>query len=101
MTTNWPGYTPEAQAYEERTRGYKTLADVERQVQLTVVSLFADEGTVVVFEGRTEAGERQLFAADHRSAQAIADALHMGEEPVVEVDLWQLVGQPWRGPDEA
>lgn len=89
-------------------------------MRLIVKRLVKDEGTVVVFEGEDEELKRRLepgaldhlgtlerarerlacrqsmtwwFAADHRPAQDIADALGAGEPVTVDVEPWQLIGQ--------
>jgi len=57
-----------------------------------VEALDRDEGTIVVFRGRDqETGLPVMFAADHRYAQAIADALPV-ETVVVEIEGWQVIG---------
>jgi hypothetical protein len=65
-------------------------------MKLYVGDLVRDEGTVVVFSGFDEAGQYYHFAADHRPAQAIAEALadvgDRDDDIVVEVESWQLLG---------
>lgn len=62
-------------------------------MNVTVDRIVADEGSVVLFSGLNEEGDRRItFAADHRPAQAIADALLSGEDPECYVESWQIVG---------
>ena len=63
-----------------------TIIDVE--------SIDRDEGTVIVFFGHRVDNHRPArFAADHRSARAIVDALARGNGAAVRVALerWQLL----------
>lgn len=48
--------------------------------------------TVVPFTGTDlDSGERVKFAVDHRPARHLLHALAHGEEPVVEVEDWQVL----------
>lgn len=60
---------------------------------LTVTDVVRDEGSVVLFRGIDEDDRTVTFAADHRPAQAIADALAAGELVEVEIEAWQVVGR--------
>jgi hypothetical protein len=58
-----------------------------------VVAVNHDAGSVVLFDGTAADGRPCLFAADHRSAQALADALDAGDGPVwATVQTWQMLG---------
>ena len=60
-----------------------------------LVSIVADEGTVVLFSGLLYAPEGPLPVAvgvDHRMAQPIVDAPSVGVAPVVEAEGWQIFG---------
>lgn len=59
---------------------------------VTVTEFVRDEGTVLVFAGFDEDGDRVLFAADHRPGHDLAAALSRGEQPQAEVEPWQIVG---------
>jgi hypothetical protein len=61
-------------------------------MEITVDRIVSDQGSIVVFEGLNEDSLRVSFGADHRPAQAIADALASGEEPVCFVEDWQILG---------
>ena len=65
---------------------------------ITVTEIVADCGSVVLMRGIEHETDRVVtFAADHRPAQAIADALAEGEDvDVYDVEDWQVmsVGQP-------
>ncbi len=61
-----------------------------------LVSIVADEGTVVLFGGLLYAPEGLAPVAvgvDHRMAQPIVDALSAGIAPVVEAEDWQILGR--------
>jgi hypothetical protein len=60
-----------------------------------LVSIVADEGTVVLFSGLLYGPEGPVAVAvgvDHRMAQPIVDALSAGIAPVVEAESWQILG---------
>lgn len=61
--------------------------------QLTVTKPVSNEGSVVVLAGEDEDGTTWYFAADHRPAWAIVEALEAGEDVEVEVEEWQLMGR--------
>jgi hypothetical protein len=63
-------------------------------MNVTIVGLIRDEGTVVLLAGLGPNGEHLTVAADHRPAQAILEALEAElDEPVVaEVPEWALMG---------
>lgn len=63
-------------------------------MRLTVEYPVRDEGSVVVLLGTDDNDEQWLFAADHRPAQAIIEALEADEPVEVEVESWQLLGGP-------
>ena len=60
-------------------------------MRLTVEALIEDQGTVVVLSGRDDTGRLFTFAADHRPAQVIVDALEAGEPVAVQVDSWAIL----------
>lgn len=60
-------------------------------LEVTVDQLLADEGTVVVFSGTTEAGEHITFAVEHRMAGPIAAAITFDEEATAMVAPWQIL----------
>jgi hypothetical protein len=51
---------------------------------VTVTAVVSDQGKMVIFDGRVR-GVPMTFAADHRAASAILEALRAGETPVVDV----------------
>jgi hypothetical protein len=57
-----------------------------------------DEGTIIVFTGTDENGDRVTFGADHRPATALYEAALEQDEPVcAEVESWQVISrQPLR-----
>lgn len=60
-----------------------------------VESIQRDEGSVVVFKAAPTDGSYEkhiFFACDHRCAQDIANALDEGEEPLVVLEDWQILG---------
>lgn len=64
-------------------------------MQLLVTGPVRDEGTIVVLEGVDEEGRVFHFAADHRPAQDILNALSDPEtesEVLVDVEEWQILG---------
>jgi hypothetical protein len=61
------------------------------ETEIQVLSFVRFEGSVVLFEGLDPEGYRVLFAADHRPAQAILEALESGEEPVAMVPHWAFL----------
>lgn len=54
-------------------------------------TIVADVGTIVIFEGVAATGERVRFAADHRPAGAIIEAIFAGELPVCDVPEWAVL----------
>lgn len=63
--------------------------DDEGGTTVAVTGVVRDEGTIVVLTGLDEDGCTVVFAADHRMAQDILDAL--SEEPVVQVPDWAFL----------
>jgi len=61
-------------------------------VTIEVLALDRDAGSVVLFRGVTETGRPVLFAAGHREAQQLVDALEAGELVRVDVEPWQVLG---------
>ena len=61
------------------------------ELQVTVDQLLADQGSVVVFSGTTEAGEHVTFAVEHRMAAPIAAALTFDEEAIALIEPWQIL----------
>jgi hypothetical protein len=60
---------------------------------VTVERIVSDQGSIVIFEGLDEEGLFWIqFAADHRPAQWIADALSHGINPECHVENWQIIG---------
>ena len=59
---------------------------------IEVLALDRDAGSVVLFRGVTEAGRPVLFAAGHREAQQLVDALEAGEPVYAAVEPWQVLG---------
>jgi hypothetical protein len=52
------------------------------------------EGTVIVFTGTDENGDRVTFGADHRPAEALYEAaLESGDPVTADVDEWQVTGR--------
>ena len=49
--------------------------------------------TIIKFVGENEeTGKKQIFASDHRPAREIRAALDRGEEPLVDVPDYMLLG---------
>ena len=49
--------------------------------------------TIIVFSGvDASTGERVTFAADHRPARLIMDAIEAGEVPIAEVPEYLILG---------
>lgn len=65
--------------------------DIDDTVLIHVESIVRDHGTVVEFQGVTADGRIVKFAADHRSAQDLVDALASGEDPVAAVEPWAIL----------
>jgi hypothetical protein len=63
-------------------------------MELCVTDIVRDEGSIVVLQGiATDGTDRVVnFAADHRPAQDIMDAIASGNDVYVEVEPWQIVG---------
>ena len=59
---------------------------------IEVLALDRDAGSVVLFRGVTETGRPVLFAAGHREAQQLVDALEAGEPVYAAVEPWQVLG---------
>ena len=59
-------------------------------IMVAVGGLVSDEGTLVIFWGIDDNGNEVRFAADHRPAQDILDALAAGEDPLAEVPVYML-----------
>jgi len=58
-----------------------------------VHDLDVDEGTVVVFTGvDAESYLPVRFAADARMAQDIIYALEDGDQPIANIENWQIIG---------
>lgn len=62
---------------------------------ITVTEVVADHGSIVVLRGIEHETDRVVtFGADHRPAQAIADALAEGEDvEVYDVEDWQILSR--------
>jgi hypothetical protein len=68
-----------------------------------VAEFIRDEGTICVFAGNTEDGERVTFAVDHRPAQQLVDAMFdpdtgnetaaYNEGIMVDVEGWQVLSR--------
>lgn len=66
-------------------------------MNVEVLDVLRDEGTVVVFAAETDAGQPIAIAVDHRSAQAITDALWDEDRVYAQVEPWQVLGQRGQG----
>jgi hypothetical protein len=66
----------------------------QHTIRIYVQSLIRDEGTIVVFGGYdVDTDLPVMFAADHRPAQDIIDAIQKGEGPIfVTIESWQVIG---------
>lgn len=63
--------------------------------RLTVTRPVSDQGSVVVFEGiEVETDLCFTFAVDHRLAQALVDGLEGGDDVEVDIERWQVLGEP-------
>lgn len=64
-------------------------------VTLTIedVSTFTDHGSVVAITGTGEDGQRVTFGADVRMMEPVMQALIIGDEPEVDVEVedWQIL----------
>ena len=58
---------------------------------VTVTRAVRNEGTIIVLEGTTANGHLIQFAADHRPANAIIEALDAGEDVRCEIAPWQVL----------
>jgi hypothetical protein len=69
-------------------------SDADDFVIVTVSHVVADQGTIVIFDGTDEYGNDVRFAADHRQAQAIADALAYEDDDniLATVPRWAVLG---------
>jgi len=61
-------------------------------MRVVVTALVRDEGSLVILQGLTDDNQVVNFAADHRCAQAILDAVAQGEDVEVELEDWQILG---------
>jgi hypothetical protein len=59
---------------------------------ITVTGFVRDEGTLVLLSGLTEDNRDVVFACEHRYAPDILAAVEAGEEPLVEVPSYLIVG---------
>lgn len=65
---------------------------VRNMIEATIFSFVRDEGTIVVFGAtRVDNGRTIYIGIEHRFAQDIVRALDY-EEPTVNVDEWQIIG---------
>lgn len=48
--------------------------------------------TVVRFHGLDEEGGEVTFGVDHRPARDLAEAVARGEDPIVDLEPWQILG---------
>lgn len=61
-------------------------------MRLTVTEPVADHGSIVMLRGIEHETDRVVtFAADHRPAQDIVNALADGEDVEVEIEDWQVM----------
>lgn len=64
-------------------------------ITLTIedVSTFTDHGSVVAMTGTDENGNRVTFAGDARMMEPVMQALIIGDEPEVDVEVeeWQIL----------
>jgi hypothetical protein len=60
-------------------------------LDVTVTDVRSDEGTMIVFDGLVNGDVPVTFAADHRAAAAILEALRAGQQPVADVPSWAVV----------
>ena len=64
---------------------------------VTVTAVAYEQGRAVLFDGEGPVGP-VTFAAGHRSAAVILEALRAGETPTVDVPYWAILGCPeWCG----
>jgi hypothetical protein len=63
-------------------------------LELQVTGPVRDEGTVFLLKGVDAQGDSWVFAADHRPAQAILEALEADEVVEVSIEDWQILGGP-------
>ena len=61
---------------------------------IEVTELVGNEGTILVFAGADiDTGERVTFAADHRAARPLADAVIDGEYAEVEIPSYLVISR--------
>jgi hypothetical protein len=60
---------------------------------ILATGLVRDEGTIVLLSGLTEDNTEVVFACEHRYATDILAAVEAGEEPLVEVPDYMMVGR--------
>lgn len=63
-------------------------SDDVTDLAVTVTDVRSDQGTMIVFDGFVRGDVPVTFAADHRTATAILEALRAGETPVADVPSW-------------
>lgn len=61
-------------------------------IDVEVTGAVADEGSIIVLYGVTDAGKVITFGCDHRMARPILADLASGETPVALVEEWQILG---------
>jgi hypothetical protein len=66
-------------------------SDDVTDLAVTVTDVRSDQGTMIVFDGFVRGDVPVTFAADHRTAAAILEALRAGETPVADVPSWAVV----------
>lgn len=65
---------------------------------IRLLSMYRNEGTVIVFEGEdVDTGEHVLVAGDHRPAMDIRRAMHEGREVLVDPEEWAIMAR-WQQP---
>lgn len=73
------------------------MSETDDLIRVTVTEVVADHGSIVMLRGiEVETDAVVTFAADHRPAQHIAEALAAGEDVEVALEGWQIMskGQP-------
>jgi len=62
-------------------------------MEIEVVSIVRNEGSVMVFRGTSlEDGRTVTFAVDHRPAQELMNGMLNDEEVIALVEPWQVLG---------
>ena len=80
------------QLAEEVADALEDAHEASPLVECIIYAFTRDEGSVVVFTAeRVDDGRSLYIAVDHRFGQDIVRALDY-EEPVVEVEGWQILG---------